>query len=264
MTVIRGAAAAHTGGGMESAWIRRFRPAPQARARLVCFPHAGGSATYYFPVSRAMPSTVDVVAVQYPGRQERRHEPCIDDIRVLADHVARELFPCNDLPVALFGHSLGATLAFEVALRLEAAGITPTMVFASGRRAPSRHRDERVHQGDDAAIILTLKKMSGTDQQVLDDDELIQMILPAVRSDYKAAETYRYRPGPPLSCPITVLTGDNDPEVTVDEARAWSAHTSAGYAMKVFQGGHFYLNDHAPAVIEEISAHLETVLTTTV
>ncbi|WP_457031914.1 thioesterase II family protein [Kitasatospora sp. P5_F3] len=238
------------------AWTRRFHPAPEAPTRLVCFPHAGGSATYYFPVSRALSPGLDVVSIQYPGRQDRRHEPGVDSVDRLADLVVEELGDWLDRPLALFGHSLGATLAFEVAKRLERRGVVPVALFASGRRAPSRHRPGRVHLYGDAELIANLKKMSGTDAQVLGDDEMLQMIMPAIRSDYKAAETYQYRPGPKLSCPIIALTGDEDPEVNLEEARAWSEHTTAGFEMQVFQGGHFYLNQHAPAVLRAITTQL--------
>jgi len=239
-----------------SAWVRRFHPAPQAGTRLICFPHAGGSASYYFPVSRALSLTVDVLAIQYPGRQDRRAERCVDDIRELADLVVAELAEWTDRPITLFGHSLGATLAFEVALRLQDRGVSPLGLFASGRRAPSCHREESVHLSDDDHLVDTLSRMSGTDSRALEDEEMLRLILPAVRGDYKAAETYRYRPGPRLRCPVVALIGDDDSEVTVDEAHAWSEHTSAWFAMKVFSGGHFYLNEHAAEVMSEITEHI--------
>jgi surfactin synthase thioesterase subunit len=243
--------------GGTSAWIRRFHPSPDAATRLVCLPHAGGAASYYFPVSRALAPDIDVLAIQYPGRQDRRSEPCLDDVRELADALVAELKPWTDKPITVFGHSLGATLGFELASRLQDDGVELLGLFASGRRAPSRHREkEAVHLGSDATLIATLKKMSGTDSQFLDDEEVLRMILPALRGDYKAAETYRYRQGPPLECPITVLTGDADSEVTMDEARAWSEHTTGAFDLQVFTGGHFYLNDHAPAVIAQIAKHV--------
>lgn len=239
-----------------TAWVRRFHPSPDAHTRLICFPHAGGSATFYFPVSRAMSPVLDVLAIQYPGRQDRRAEPCVDDLRKLADLVVDELHPWIDRPVVLFGHSLGATLAFEVALTLRREGITPLGLFASGRRAPSRHRDERVHLADDDQLVADLKRLSGTESQMLDDDEVLRMILPAMRSDYRAAETYRYQPGPKLDCPVVALVGDDDPQVTIDEARAWGEHTTAGFDLRVFTGGHFYLNTHAAAVMNAITEHI--------
>jgi surfactin synthase thioesterase subunit len=239
-----------------SLWIRRFNPVEEARVRLVCFPHAGGSASFYFPLSQTMAPSIEVTAVQYPGRQDRRHEKPVDDVSRLADLIAEELGPWTDLPLALFGHSLGATLAFEVARRLERAGTAPLALFASGRRAPSRHRDERVHQADDRTLLAQLKKLNGTDAQVFGDEEVVRMILPALRGDYRAAETYRYRPGPRLSCPVHALTGDDDAMVTVEEASAWGEHTTGPFELRVYQGGHFFLTAHARAIQELISDHL--------
>ncbi|MGW1506160.1 thioesterase II family protein [Streptomyces mirabilis] len=238
------------------AWIRRFHPAPEAPTRLVCFPHAGGSATFYFPVSRAMSPGVDVLSVQYPGRQDRRGERCIDNIAELADAVVEELLPWADRPLTLFGHSMGASLAFEVALRLESRGVVPLGLFASGRRAPSRFRDEAVHLTGDDTLIEELKKLSGTDSQVLGDPEILRMILPAIRNDYRAAETYRFAGGPRLACPVVALVGDEDPQVTQEEADAWQEHTSGPFRVCWFTGGHFFLNPHAAEVMSEISGHI--------
>ncbi|KOU18772.1 thioesterase II family protein [Streptomyces sp. WM6368] len=239
-------------------WLRRFHPAEDAPVRLFCFPHAGGSASYYFPMSRALSPDADVLAVQYPGRQDRRHEACIDDLRELADRVVAELRPWCDRPVALFGHSLGASLAFEVALRLQEAGDpAPVALFASGRRAPSHHRENQlVHLAPDDRLLAEIKALSGTDPAVLADDELLRSVLPAIRGDYKAAETYRYRPGPALACPITVLTGDIDPAVTAEEAAGWADHTGGPFALHRFAGGHFYLNQHGSEVIDLIRQQL--------
>ncbi|MDX3538892.1 alpha/beta fold hydrolase [Streptomyces sp. MB09-01] len=241
-----------------SVWLRRFHPAEDAPVRLFCFPHAGGSASYYFPVSRALSPDADVLAVQYPGRQDRRHERCVDDLHELADRVVAELRPWCDRPVALFGHSLGASLAFEVARRMEAAGDpAPVALFASGRRAPSRPRENQlVHLAPDEQLLARIKGMNGTDPAVLADDELLRSVLPAIRGDYKAAETYRYRPGPALTSPVTVLTGDSDPEVTAEEAAAWADHTVGPFALHRFPGGHFYLNEHVAEVIALIRGGL--------
>src|ERR1035441_1955642 len=191
-----------TGGGSS---VRRFHPAPDAGTRLICFPHAGGSSTYFFPMSRALSPAVDVLALQYPGRQDRQPEPCVDDLKKLAGMLVQELLQWTDRPFVLFGHSMGATLAFEVALGLARDGVTPQGLFVSGRRAPSRFRDERVHLYTDAEFLADLKRLSGTDPQMFDDD-VLGMILPALRSDYRAAESYRYQPGPRLSCRIVAPT----------------------------------------------------------
>ena len=242
-----------------SLWLRRFHPAQEMNNRLICFPHAGGSASFYFPVSKALSVRTDVVAIQYPGRQDRRNEPCIETIAELADQVSWFIRPLADRPLTFFGHSMGAILSFEVARRLEATGIVLSGFFASGRRAPSAYRDERVHLRDDNGLLADVRALSGTDSQLLSDEEIVSMVLPAIRSDYKAAETYRYQPGPELRCPIFALVGDKDPKATVDEARVWGMHTTGPFLCRVFRGGHFYLNSHAPTIIDIIAEHLGSI-----
>ncbi|GAA5080081.1 surfactin synthase thioesterase subunit [Thermocatellispora tengchongensis] len=235
-------------------WVRRYTPAPGASVRLVCLPHAGGSAPFFRPVSQALAPAVDVLSVQYPGRQDRRSEPCVETIPELADQVARVLAPLLDLPLALFGHSMGATLAFEVALRLERDHGAPlAWLFASGRRAPSTTREERVHELGDEELLRDVARLRGTDSRLLEDEDVLRMVLPAIRADYRASETYAYRPGPPLACPITAILGDRDPKVTVAEAEAWRGHTTGGFDVRVFPGGHFYLSDHSREVLRVIA-----------
>lgn len=233
-----------------SPWIRRFHPAPEAGNRLVFFPHAGGSASFFFPASRMLAPSVDVLVVQYPGRQDRRREACVDDMDLLSELVAAELLPWADRPLGLFGHSLGATLAFEVARRLEHEGVQLLGVFASGRRAPAHQREEAMHLLDDDTLIKAMKLLAGNELEIPDDDELLRSTLSAVRSDYKAVETYRYRPGPLLSSPIVAMTGDNDPKVTPREAEAWAQYTTGTFELRVFEGAHFYLVRHMEQVTE--------------
>ncbi|WP_018681309.1 thioesterase II family protein [Actinokineospora enzanensis] len=240
-------------------WVRRFHRVDDAGTRLVCLPHAGGSATAYFPFSRAVQDAgvdVEVVAVQYPGRQDRRAEPCLDDLDTMADALAEDIEPWLDRPVALFGHSMGAMLGYELTRRLTAAGTPPIGLFASACRAPSAQRVEFVHQRDDNGLIAALRELSGTDSAVLGDTELLRMVLPAIRGDYTAVETYRHRPGIEPACPIQVLVGDSDPVVALAEAAAWRAHTTGPYALEVLPGGHFYLDDQLVRVMTTVTARL--------
>jgi surfactin synthase thioesterase subunit len=246
-----------TPAGDDNLWIRRYRPRPDAEVRLVCLPHAGGSASFYHPMAKGMPESVDVLAVQYPGRQDRRAEPCVSNIPELADRVTSVLLPWTDRPLVFFGHSMGATLGFEVARRLERDhGVVLLGLFASARRAPSCRRSETVHRQDDEGIIEEVRRLSGTDSAILDDVELIRMALPAIRADYKAAETYEYEPGPKLRCPVVSLVGHSDPKVGLDEARAWSEHTENSFEFRVFKGGHFYLTSHQSEIMQLISSRV--------
>ncbi|GII96411.1 thioesterase II family protein [Sinosporangium siamense] len=238
-------------------WLRRFQPTADSPVRLVCFPHAGGAASFYRPVSLRLAPGADVLAVQYPGRQDRRLEPCVEDIGLLADRIADELLLLDGRETVFFGHSMGAVLAFETAWRLEQEGThAPKAVVASGRRAPSTTRAETVHQRDDEGILAELMLLDGTNAQILGDEEILRMAMPSIRADYGAIERYRCEPGRRLRCPITALTGDADPRTSLEEARAWAGHTEGRFRLQVFPGGHFFLARHQAAVCAEITREL--------
>jgi surfactin synthase thioesterase subunit len=238
-------------------WLHTYQPAQDDAVRLVCLPFAGGSASFFFPVAKALGSAVEVLAVQYPGRQMRRHEPGIDNIPEFADQIFAALRHAGDRPLALFGHSMGAVIAYEVATRMRQAGLpSPVRLFASGRRAPSRYRDEQVHNGSDQQLVAELRRLGGPNARMLSDPEMLAMILPAVRSDYRAIERYQHDPEGGLDCPVTVLTGDSDPRVSPAEARAWAEHTTGPFEMRVFGGGHFFLVDHSADIVELIALRL--------
>jgi surfactin synthase thioesterase subunit len=238
-------------------WFRRYRPARNAASRLVCLPHAGGSAPFFLPVAAALAPGVDVVAVQYPGRHDRRTERPVDNLTVLADRLHDALRYQPQMPTTLFGHSMGAILGFEVARRMEADGTGPVQLFASGRRAPSSVRDESVHRRDDDGILAEVRALNGTASSVLADEELMRAALPALRADYRAAETYWCAPDVMVKCQITVLTGDSDPKTDIAEARAWAQHSSGAFDLHVFPGGHFFLTERADEVIRILGEHFQ-------
>ncbi|MEV5321318.1 alpha/beta fold hydrolase [Streptomyces sp. NPDC052687] len=233
-------------------WIRRYCPAPDARTRLLCLPYAGGSAPFYLPFARSLAPDVDVLAVQYPGRQDRLREPCIDSVAGLADVLVGEVVPWTDRPLALFGHSMGASVAFELALRLERLGHRPFVVFASGRTAPSRPREATVHLRDDAGLMAEVLSLGGTDARIFEDEDLRRMVLPVLRSDYRAAETYRSSPGSRLAAPLRALVGADDPHAPLDSVRAWGDHTDGGFDLRTYPGGHFYLANRMEEVATDV------------
>jgi surfactin synthase thioesterase subunit len=204
-------------------WIRRFHEMPDAFTQLVCFPHAGGAATFFRPLSGAMTAGIQLRAVQYPGRQDRRLEPCASTVGQLADALLAVLG--NDqitVPTVFFGHSMGAIVAFEVMRRCEnelAGG--PIGLIASGHRAPSISRVENLHSRSDDAVVDEMRRLNGTDASFLSDPDVRAMKLPAMRGDYRAIETFRYEEGPALAAPIHAFIGTSDPRVSIDEAMAW-------------------------------------------
>ncbi|MFV2097025.1 thioesterase II family protein [Micromonospora sp. LOL_013] len=240
-------------------WLRRYQPDDDPAVRLFCFPHAGGAASAYLPFARRLPATLDVAAVQYPGRQDRRDEPFVDSIDALVERLLPILLAAADRPIAFFGHSMGATVAFEVGRRLPPAAADRLVhLFASGRRGPATPRRDRYYHADDE-LIAEIRRLEGTDSSLLADEELLQMVLPAIRNDYRAAATYDYRPGPLLRCPVTVLTGDSDPNVTAEEAAAWAEVTTATTVVHTYSGGHFYLNGQIDAVCGRVTAALKAL-----
>ncbi|GAB3439437.1 thioesterase II family protein [Actinophytocola sediminis] len=238
-------------------WVRRLGAGPDAH-RLVCFPYAGGTAKYYLPYARSLAADAQVLAIQYPGRQERRDEPPIDDLDELTRQVVDAVLPLTDRPVTFFGHSMGAALAFEVARQLEGKGVVLAGLFVSGRRAPSHHRFERTHLLDDQRLLDSVRRLAGVSARLPGFDTFARNALPLIRVDYRAAETYQYVPGPPLSCPLTALTGDADPLAAVEEVASWRDHTTGRFRLRVFGGGHFYLDEHRAPIVDLLAEHLAT------
>jgi surfactin synthase thioesterase subunit len=235
-----------------SRWLACRAPRPRAAARLYCFPHAGGAAGEYATWADELPE-VEVAAVQLPGRGGRFAEASLEDAAAVRDAVLAgvELRP----PFALFGHSLGALLAFEVARGLEARGAGPACLVVSACRAPSAPRRRApISHLSDAAL---LAELAGDDdsaiREVIDDPELCELVLPGLRADLRMAERYAPLPGPPLGCPIVALGGEAD-DVTLDELAAWQSHTAAALAIHRFAGGHFFTRTARDAVARLLAA----------
>ncbi|WP_182879928.1 MULTISPECIES: thioesterase II family protein [unclassified Microbispora] len=233
-------------------WLREFAPAAPGAPRLVVFPHAGGSAGFFIPLARALAPQVRVLAVQYPGRLDRRREPPVEDVRELARRVADVLArEPDDGPLAFFGHSMGSLVAFEAALLGErGAGAAPERLFVSGGRAPALTRVDPVILRNDAALLEEALFLGGTSRQVLESADLRELVLPPLRADYRALRSYLPDPGARVRCPVTALVGDRDPRVTVDQAARWRDHTDGGFRLTVLPGGHFYLTPR----LEDVAA----------
>ncbi|MFJ1652175.1 thioesterase II family protein [Streptomyces sp. NPDC088337] len=234
-----------------SPWLKRIGGPAQAEGgtpELVCFPHSGGAASWYRPLAAELGDDILTVAVQYPGRQERHDEPAITDLHELANRTAEALGNADaGVPRIFFGHSMGAILAYEVAQRLGERG--PAALLASGRPAPDRVRLTTSYLLDDAALAEQISWLGGTTKELLDDPEMRSLLLPVIRSDYRASETYRPRPGcGPLGCSLIALGGDGDPVAPLDDVRAWSRHTTGPFRLELLPGGHFYLLDHWAAI----------------
>ncbi|CAN00349.1 thioesterase II family protein [Clavibacter michiganensis] len=252
----------------EGGWLRRIAAAPDARIRLVCLPHAGGAASAYRGWAPFAPRGVEVLAVQYPGRGDRYGDPLSPDLDTLAADVAAAVDALPErLPVVLFGHSMGALVAYETARVLAARGRPAARLVVSGRRAPTVRWGGTLHRQDDAALLADLERHSGTAPEILADDDMRRTVLACLRDDYRLVETHRTAPGPGTGCPVSVFSGDADPELRPAEAEAWHRlgdgdgdGDAGGTGLRVFRGGHFYLAERPAEVVEAIASLLDPAL----
>ncbi|WP_086860553.1 thioesterase II family protein [Streptomyces milbemycinicus] len=221
--------------------------------RLVCFPHAGGSASFFYSWSDSLPTDVELLSVQYPGRQERLTEPCVENMDELVAGITHSLSRFLDHPFVLFGHSMGASVAFEVSRQLERAfGVSPRMLYVSGQEAPHTPMRREPVSDDDEALLSEIRRINGGNAETLDDPDLRDLALPAIRADFRLLEAYRPQPVRSISAPITSYVGDQDADVDFDSARAWAQATRGTFRFQTFPGGHFYLSDCQPGFVSDL------------
>jgi medium-chain acyl-[acyl-carrier-protein] hydrolase len=245
-----------------SPWVVFPRPNPGARMRLFCFPFAGGGASVFAPWARVLPPEVEVVAVQLPGRESRLSEPAYSDLTELAERLAVELAPFMDRPFALFGHSNGGLMAFELARVLRRDGRRgPVHLFASGRPAPQLELTEPpIHALPHDEFLAALRRYNGTPEEVLQNAEIMELIAPTLRADFSLGETYRYRPEPPLAIPISAYGGLRDEEVPQSMVEAWKEQTSSTFSLRMFPGDHFFIIGDRDLVLQELGRELRAVV----
>ena len=239
-------------------WLRCLSPRPLAGVRLVCFPHAGGTAAFFGPWQRGAPDRLEVHAVQYPGRADRLREPPIDDALTLASQAAAAAAPLFDRPVAFFGHSMGGIIAFEAARLLSARGLPPCHLFVSASRPPSSaHRDEQELSAlDDDRLVAALGRIGGSDPRLLAMPEMRELILPAIRADFRLVERYAAAPGGMLGCPVTAYSATDDRIAPPPVMAGWSRVSTGPMAQRTFAGGHFYLQADPQQLLADVSARL--------
>ncbi|WP_431952960.1 thioesterase II family protein [Nocardia lijiangensis] len=250
---------------MGNSWLRRLSPSPgDGSHKLFCFPHAGGSALSFGPLAKCIGSEYDVLAVQYPGRQDRRHEPLVGSISALVDGLLPELRQAVEDAenFSIFGHSMGSVVAFEACRRLEQeAGASARVLFASGRRAPSAAQPElRMHLLSDRELCDHLLQFGGTPAALLEDPEFRELILAIVRNDYRAIETYTCSTDAMVGSPIVAIAGDRDPDATLAQIEVWGSHTSGNFSTRSFPGGHFFIDANCQAVGQLIRDHCARAL----
>lgn len=241
-----------------SAWVMRPHPKEGAERRLLCFPYAGGGVATYRSWAQELPDSVEVWAIQLPGRDKRRSEPPFERLGPLVRALADEVAPPPAPPFALFGHSMGALVAFEFARELRRRGAAlPFHLIVSGRPAPHiLAREPSGHLMTDAQLIDRLRADNGTPESVLQEPEFVSLFLPIIRADFAVSEAECFVAEEPLSCPISAFGGLSDPRATAAEIDAWREHTSAAFSRELFPGGHFFLDSARGALLRAVADRL--------
>lgn len=240
-------------------WAVSYRKAQSEPAvRLFCLPYAGGSASVFRGWPDRLPPSVGVWAVQLPGRETRLKEPVFTRLGPLVQELAQAILPSLDRPCALFGHSVGALIAFELARHLRTQyGIRPVHLWAAACPAPQLpDADAPIHALPEPDFRERLRRFNGTPAAVLEHEELMGMMGPILRADFALRETYVYVPEAPLDCPITAFGGEQDHEVDETALRAWQVQTSRSFRLQMLSGNHFFLQSSQAELLQRVSADL--------
>ena len=240
-----------------SSWTQVSRPRPAARLRLICLPAAGGGASRYRGWPAHLPDDVEVVSVQLPGREDRFNETPFESMKQVVDELLDGLANYLGAPFALFGHSMGALIAFELVRRMRPRNLQPVHLFASGCRAPDLpSRSPNWHTLSDREFIAAVGKLGGIPPELLAEKQFLNEMLPMLRSDCTLVETYVFRPQLPLSCPVTAFGGLQDQEVFPEDVRAWSSHTTGPFRVHLLPGDHFFVNSARSDVLRLLASEL--------
>jgi surfactin synthase thioesterase subunit len=255
------------------------RPRPQPRARLICFPFAGGGAITFRPWTDRLDPEVELVAIEPPGRQTRLEEPPIRDIAKFTARLIPELLPRLDRPFAMFGHCLGALTMFETTRALiDNHGVAPSHIFVSGARPPDQvHRQqafedaligklltmpeynifEPIYRQPDEVFAEAMRAFRVPEtERLLSSDELRKLMLPTIRAEFEMGDKYRFKQTAPWHVPITCLTGVNDSYVTVDNARGWNRFTRGRFHLHTLESEHFIVVEDDRVVLEVVNREM--------
>jgi medium-chain acyl-[acyl-carrier-protein] hydrolase len=226
--------------------------------RLFCFPYAGGGALIYRNWSNNLPSSVEVLPVQLPGRGNRILDAPFTEMSALVPATAESLLPYLDKPFAFFGHSMGAIISFELTRHLRREnGPQPVALFVSGGRAPQVPDEDPIKYNlPEPEFIEELRRLNGTPPEVLENSELLQLMIPLLRADFSLVETYEYASEPPLKCPIFAFGGLQDVDVKREQLEAWREQTTGHFLLRMFPGDHFFFHTSEAEILRILSLKL--------
>lgn len=241
----------------DSRWFDKHCARAGRPLRLFCIPHAGAAGYPYRAWMPHLPESIEVIGVRLPGRGARIAEVAFRRMDPLVTALTEAIIAELGRPFALFGHSMGALIAFELCARLGQLGFEPRHLFVSGTRAPHLPRDEKaLHTLPRERFIQELRALNGTATELLEDESVVASLLPPLRADFELVETYPARERARLTCPITAFGGRDDPTVSEDELAAWSRYTTQDFRRVLFPGDHFFIASEQSAVLRTISQTL--------
>jgi surfactin synthase thioesterase subunit len=231
----------------------RIARRPAAKARLLCFPHAGAGISAYRDWPPLLSSDIEVVALQLPGREDRIHDTPFTHAEPMVRSVVQAIRPFLGLPMVFMGHSGGALLAYETCRALaRRASAEPLHLFLSGQAAPGHGPVEQFHKLPDALLLQRVRELGGTSNELLADGAAGQVLLPILRADFMAWETYRFPAPTAMSTPIDVFGGEQDARADAPSLAAWRDWTTGAFDMRMFPGDHFFINHARDAVAQRI------------
>lgn len=241
--------------------LMRFAQRPSASVRLLCIPHAGGGASSFRLWATALPQTVDVVVAQFPGRESRIRDRPLTSIDAMVEELLPAVTSLPPLPLVVMAHSMGSIVAFELAHALRSAGEPgPAHLFVSGSRAPGQLDDglPLLHRMSDEDLVTEIdRRYGGIPATVREQRDVIELLLPMLRGDITALETYERRERDRLTFPITAYAGTGDSRATPDAVVAWREETTGSFASRGFEGDHFFLHAHREAILPDVRRALE-------
>jgi surfactin synthase thioesterase subunit len=257
-------AAAVPGGSVAAAgctarWVKELSTGHEAHAtRLFCFPFAGGGASAFAQWASVFPPDVAVCPIQYPGREDRWGEPGFASLEGFVEALAEDLTPHLSGRFAFLGHSFGALVAYELTCALQRRGRpTPLRLFISAARAPHLPPKEPIHELPERDFLNKLCEFDGMPDEVLRSTELLPVVLPIIREDFRLFEQYRFGSASPLPVPISVFGGLGDGNVPIADLLAWSSQTSKAFRSRFLEGHHFFLFDSPSRIVSYIAEDIE-------
>lgn len=242
-------------------WFHRVHAEAAPRLRLFCFPYGGAGHTVFLEWPRLLPDDVQVCMAKLPGRGPRFTEAAYDNVDAIVADLIEMIPALLDVPFVLFGHSVGALITFELARELARRGQRlPVCLIASGRAAPQvPYSGPLLHQIDEDSLKRELRRIGGTPDSFLLNDEVFRAFLPMLRADFAVTERYEYRLGPKLPCAIHAFGGTDDPLVPPDSLQLWAEQTTESFTIRQFQGDHFFINtcrNDVVAAVDNLLAHV--------